>query len=144
MRKILSVSLMLLLLSTMVKSHDFSNPCPPAASASGSHSDESRRDSSERKFDCLPKNVRLDEAVSYGRGGKENVTVGKKLLEMKARCRNGKLVDARNKEIRFFRISCWGNPPSDYLEISRREHEELTKLKKRYTVIVMTCDPMTA
>ena len=92
----------------------------------------------------MPKNVRLDEAVSYGRGGKENVTVGKKLLEMKARCRNGKLVDARNKEIRFFRISCWGNPPPDYREISRREHEELTKLKKRYTVIVMTCDPMTA
>lgn len=144
MHKILSVILMMLLLSTMVKSHDFSNPCPVAASASGSHSDESRRDTFERKFDCLPTNVRLDEAISYGRGGKESVTVGKKLLEMKARCRNGKLVDARNKEIRFFRISCWGNPPPDYREISRREHEQLTKLKKRYTVIVMTCDPMTA
>ena len=95
------------------------------------------------KFDCLPKDVQADEVVSYGRNGKQNVTVEKKLIELKARCRSGKLVDAKNKEIRFFRVSCWGNPPTDYLEIQKRESKELEKLRKRYTVIVMTCDPMT-
>ena len=95
------------------------------------------------KFDCLPKDVQKDEVVSYGRNGKQNVTVEKKLIELKARCRNGKLVDTKNKEIRFFRVSCWGNPPSDYLEIQKRESKELEKLKKRYTVILMTCDPRT-
>jgi hypothetical protein len=91
----------------------------------------------------LPKDVRLDEIVSYGRGGKGSVTVEKKLLEMKARCRNGKLVAANKREIRFFRLACWGNPPPDYLEIKKREGEELQRLKKRYTVIEITCDPMT-
>ncbi|HVS83494.1 MAG TPA: hypothetical protein VHE60_17325 [Pyrinomonadaceae bacterium] len=66
----------------------------------------------------------------------------KKLAEMKARCRRGKLVDARGREIRFFRVSCWGNPPTDYQEIRQRENEELAKLKKRYAVIVFTCNPM--
>jgi hypothetical protein len=95
-----------------------------------------------KKFDCLPKDVRLAEVVSYGGGGKENITVEKKLLEMKARCRNGKLVDARNKEIRFFRGNCWGSPPRDYLEILKRKRQELEKLKKTYSVIEIMCNPM--
>ena len=91
---------------------------------------------------CLPKDVRADEAVSYGIKGKSIVTVEKKLAEMKARCRRGKLVDARGREIHFFRVSCWGNRPDDYLEIQKRENEELAKLKKRYAVIVFGCNPM--
>lgn len=97
-----------------------------------------------KKFDCLPKDVQLDEVVSYGKTADGNVTVEKKLREIKARCRHGKLVDKKKKEIRFFRVSCWGNPPPDYLEIQQREHAELQKLKRRYTVIVMTCNPRTA
>jgi len=95
-----------------------------------------------RQFTCLPKDVRADEVVSYGFKGKQNPTVEKKLIEMQARCRSGKLVDAKRREIRFFRVSCWGNPPDDYLEIQKRENEQLAKLKKRYTVIVFNCDPM--
>ena len=95
-----------------------------------------------KSLSCLPKDVRADETVSYGPKGKSILTVEKKLAEMKARCRRGKLVDARGREIRFFRVSCWGNPPEDYQEIQKRENEELAKLKKRYAVIVFGCSPM--
>jgi hypothetical protein len=90
---------------------------------------------------CLPPDVRPDGVVSYGRTAKENVTVAKKLRELKARCHHGKLVDRNKREIRFFRVSCWGHPPPDYLEIKEKERAELEKLKKTYTVVVMSCDP---
>ena len=100
------------------------------------------RKANSKEFACLPKAVRADEVVSYGFKGKQNLTVEKKLIEMQARCRGGKLVDAKGREIRFFRVSCWGNPPDDYLEIRKRENEELATLKKHYTVIVFSCNPM--
>jgi len=98
--------------------------------------------SRSKTFSCLPKDVRADEVVSYGPKGRQSVTVEKKLIEMKARCRRGKLVDAKRREIRFFHPSCWGNPPVDYLEIRQREDKEFAELKKRYTVIVFACNPM--
>ena len=98
--------------------------------------------SPSQTFPCLPKDVQPDEVVSYGPKGAQTVTVEKKLIEMKARCRGGKLVDTKRREIRFFRLSCWGNPPPDYLEIRQREDEELAKLKRRYTVVVFGCNPM--
>jgi hypothetical protein len=94
------------------------------------------------RFDCLPKDVRLNDVVTYARTTKGNVTVEKKLIEMKAQCRNRKLVDAKRREIRFFRPSCWGNPPSDYLEIQQRENAELQKLRATHAVIVFGCNPM--
>jgi hypothetical protein len=94
-----------------------------------------------KNFSCLPKDVRADEVVSYDVEGKSSLTVKKKLIELKARCRSGKLVDAKGREIRFFRISCWGNPPEDYLEIQKREGEELAELKKHYSVIEFGCNP---
>ena len=93
-------------------------------------------------FPCLPKDVRSDQVVSYGPKGTQPVTVEKKLIEMKARCRLGKLVDPKRREIRFFHPSCWGNPPPDYLEIRQREDNEVAELKKRYAVIVVGCNPM--
>jgi hypothetical protein len=62
---------------------------------------------------------------------------------MNARCRKGKLLDRKGREIRFFHVSCWGNPPPDYLEIQQQEKAKLVKLKRRYTVIVLGCDPLT-
>ncbi len=103
---------------------------------------EDAESSRSKNFSCLPKEVRADEVVSYGLKGRLNVTVKKTLVEMKAGCRNGKLVDAKGREVRFFRLSCWGNPPPDYLEIQQRENNELDKLKRRYRVIVFGCDPM--
>ena len=94
-----------------------------------------------KKCNCLPENVRSDEVVSYARDPKQNVTVEMKLDELKARCRHGKLVDANNREIRFFRVSCWGHPPSNYLEIKEKEKADFEKLEKNYTVIVFGCNP---
>jgi len=92
------------------------------------------------RINCLPPSTTLDEVVSYGSKG--HVTVQRKLVQLQARCRNRKLIDAKGREIRFHRPSCWGNPPADYLEIQQRENEELGRLQKRYTVIVFGCNPM--
>jgi len=90
---------------------------------------------------CLPKGVRADDIVVYGRNKQPDVTVAKTLEKMKVRCRKGKLVDAKTREVRFFRQSCWGHPPPDYLDIRRREKAELAELEKKYTVIVFNCSP---
>ncbi|HXM47546.1 MAG TPA: hypothetical protein VN956_06725 [Pyrinomonadaceae bacterium] len=105
--------------------------------------DEDGRSQHSRSFICLPKDVQPGEVVSYRSKGTQNITVEKKLVEMKARCRNGKLVDAQRREIRFFHPSCWGNPPPDYLETREREDKEVAALKRRYTVIEFGCNPMT-
>src|SRR5437016_5592411 len=55
-----------------------------------------------KQFACLPKDVRADETVSHGFKGRPAVTVKDKLVEMKARCRKGRLVDSKDREIRFF------------------------------------------
>jgi len=103
---------------------------------------EAAESSRSKNFSCLPKDVRDDDVVSYGLKGRQSVTVEKKLTEIKARCRRGKLVDAKGREIRFYHPSCWGNPPVDYLEVRQREDKEVPELKKRYTVIVFGCNPM--
>jgi hypothetical protein len=94
------------------------------------------------RFDCLPEDVHLNEVVTQGKTAKATVTVEKTLIQMKAQCRNRRLVDAKRREIRFFRPSCWGNPPPDYLEIKQRENAELQKLKRTYAVIAFGCNPM--
>lgn len=86
----------------------------------------------------------MTDAVSYGvnTGGKEkHITVEQKLSELKARCRRGKLVDGKGREIKFFRPACFGNPPADYQEIRDRESQELARLQKSYNVIIFECDP---
>ncbi len=86
--------------------------------------------------DCLPARINSDDKVSA------SVTVRQRLIELKAHCRRGKLFDRSGKEIRFYRLAgCWGNPPPGYREILERQRRELEKLKKRYTVIELTCNP---
>lgn len=94
---------------------------------------------------CLPARIKPTDTVSAQRvrssGVVKRITVEDKLTELNARCKRGKLVDASGKEIYFFRMTgCWGNPPADYQEILQRQNDELEKLKKRYTVIQMTCN----
>lgn len=91
---------------------------------------------------CLPDDIKLDDIVSYGMGGKKNVTVEDKLKALKAYCRKGKLVGRDKREIRFFRMECWGNPPPDYQERVSEQNKKLENLKKRYTVIVLSCNPL--
>lgn len=95
-----------------------------------------------QNFSCLPRNLGGDEILSHNLKGAPGLTVNQKLIELGARCRKGKLVDRKAREIRFFRPSCWGNPPPDYLEIRAREDLELKKLRRRFNVVVFGCDPM--
>lgn len=94
------------------------------------------QDAISRQFPCVKDNVYADELVA---GGNTTTNVKDKLKQLKARCRKGMLVDARRREIRFFRSECWGNPPADYLEIQQEQRLELARLKKKYTVIEIAC-----
>jgi hypothetical protein len=85
---------------------------------------------------CLPAGITLADVVSRG------LTVEGRLVQLKARCDSGQLVDASGKEIRFYPLKgCWGNPPADAQEILDRQRAELEQLSRRYTVIEMTCSP---
>ena len=96
---------------------------------------------------CLPKEIQPTDVVSYqddnpSKPGKHAVTVAEKLASLKAHCKKGKLIDAAGREIRFFHLTgCWGNPPEDYQQILDEQSRKLAQLKKRYTVIEMTCNP---
>lgn len=100
-----------------------------------------------QSFSCLPADVKSDDVVRVVRlpsqspeGTVKKVSVRESLKTLKAKCVNSKLVDGKRKEIRFFRHECWGNPPADYLEIQQRQRADLAELKKKYTVIEMTCN----
>ena len=93
---------------------------------------------------CLPAGVKSTDVVGVRveRGKGMTVTVADKLKDLKARCRKHKLFDAKGREIRFYQlIGCWGNPPEDYQQQLARQATELAKLRKRYRVIEMTCNP---
>lgn len=96
---------------------------------------------------CLPKDIKQDDVVSVslikpGRAATGKITVEQKLKELKAGCRKGKLVDASGKQIYFFHLQgCWGNPPEGYQEVLSQQARELRKLRRRYRVIEMTCNP---
>lgn len=99
-------------------------------------------------YSCLSTSIKAGDVVrvvelpsSSGDVVIKKITVGDSLKSMKAKCSKGKLVDSRKKEIKFFRIEgCWGNPPEDYLEIQARQRRELADLKKKYTVIEISCN----
>lgn len=100
------------------------------------------------QYDCLPENIKPDQVVSVIsktsglKGEVERETVKQRLDKLDARCKSGKLVDAKNREIRFYQLQgCWGNPPADYQEIMNAQQKELQELKKKYTVIEITCNP---
>ncbi|GEM_PF-2531957 len=100
---------------------------------------------------CLPSDITLNDIVSADMsgyvngqpaGGLHKVTVEQELTELNAACSNGKLVDSSGREIFFYRLTgCWGNPPYNYQEILQKQQTEIHKLKERYTVIGMTCNP---
>jgi hypothetical protein len=97
---------------------------------------------------CLPEAVKPTDVVSTrlvqadGATLVEKITVEQKLTELKANCKNGKLVDGAGTEIHFYKLTgCWGNPPRNYQEILGRQEAELAILRKQYTVIEITCNP---
>ena len=70
-------------------------------------------------------------------------TVEKLLKQLKARYENDKLVDAKGREIKFFEPLCRGT--SEGFEADQKagqeKGKELDELQKKYTVIVIYCDP---
>jgi hypothetical protein len=104
-----------------------------------SPSDKIVQTAASKQFDCLPNDVKADDIVSYG---DKDISVQEKLVELNADCVDGRLVDGARREIRFFRVACFGNPPSNYDEIRQREQEEIARLRQDYTVIVIQCNPM--
>ena len=114
--------------------------------ANGRQAIETGTDAAGRadQFGCLPEGYKSTDVVSYrqkSKGGDGYITIEDKLIDLKAQCREGKLIDDKGREIRFFKFACYGNPPSDYEEIKQKELEEFEKLQKKYCVIVMECDP---
>ena len=103
----------------------------------------------DSSWTCLPDGVKVTDVVSTresrsadGHREYRKITVEQKLKELKARCSRGKLVDFLGTEIRFFKLAgCWGHPSPDDQEVLERQSLELTRLKKRYRVIEMTCNP---
>jgi hypothetical protein len=96
----------------------------------------------QQKPRCLPVDVSMTDVVIAEQTNDtgQPVRVSQKLAQLKARCRRGRLVDARGREIRFYRrTDCWGNPPFDAEERRQRQNDEIAKLGKRYTVVVLAC-----
>lgn len=95
---------------------------------------------------CLPQDVKADEVIALepdvNGGAGRQITVDHKLKQLRARCRGRKLVDARGRQIYFYRLTgCWGNPPADYEEILENQRKELARLRQRYRVIEISCNP---
>jgi hypothetical protein len=96
---------------------------------------------------CLPDEVKPEmvvmlessqEATSAAKP--KPVTVKQRLLQLKASCKDGKLLDGQGKEIRFVQlIGCWGNPPEDYQEQLNQQQAEIKRLKQKYTVVQISC-----
>jgi hypothetical protein len=107
----------------------------------------------ETKYDRLPANITLETEVVktiQNENGKtvsrETTTVEKRLNELKARYEKDKLVDEKGREIRFFEPLCRGvSAGEEQDDVDRKAKEkELAELEKKYTVIVLLCDPRKA
>ena len=104
--------------------------------------------SQAQRYPCLPSDIKKDSVVSFatpispnGHANARQITVAQTLKKLKAKCSRGKLIDGRGKSIYFYHLQgCWGNPPADYLEILDRQKKEIKNLKKKFTVIEMTCN----
>ena len=101
----------------------------------------------DRFASCLPDGLKLTSELSEESDGSPSAklkrkTLVMKLVELRARCRNGKLITRSRKEIRIVQlIGCWGNPPEDYQEQIDRQRREIEELRKKYIVIEVPCTP---
>ncbi len=104
--------------------------------------------SAHGQLKCIPDDVNADDfAVVNGvptkakEPSEKRPTVKDQLNAIGARCLRQKLIDRRGRQVKFYLLKgCWGNPPADYLEILDRQRDELKRMRKRYTVIEISCD----
>jgi hypothetical protein len=100
---------------------------------------------------CLPTGITLETVVSTKDLGFDTTTMTRKVATIKleetlsklgGKCISGKLVDKTGKEIKFYQLQgCWGNPPVNYLGILENQTKEIADLKKKFTVVELTCNP---
>jgi hypothetical protein len=94
---------------------------------------------------CLPEGIHFDdlvltETVGANQSPGKQLTVRMNLAQLKARCKQGKLIDRKGRQIRFYNlIGCWGNPPADYEAMLQNQAREIKRLKRRFTVIQIPC-----
>lgn len=87
-----------------------------------------------QSYPCLPPDVKADELI------KRDISVNQVVKKLKTKCYKGRLVDSKRRTVRFYRLQgCWGNPPQDYLEIMEAQRLEIASLRKKYTVIEISC-----
>ena len=75
------------------------------------------------------------------------ITLEETLVKMGVRCKRGKLLDAKGKEIRFYTVQGFGAPTAYAMETMRRQRMEIEALKRQYTVIEIPsrdqpCEPI--
>jgi hypothetical protein len=92
---------------------------------------------------CVPNEIDLNSQLvneSTSKPVARQITVKQRLIQLKAHCKKGKLVDGKNKPIYLYQlIGCWGNPPDDYLDLLKHQEEEIRRLKRKYIVIQISC-----
>ena len=99
---------------------------------------------------CLPEGITAETVVSAEnfRFDKvkqtyriDSVNVKETLNRLGGKCVVGNLTAASGKAIKFYRLQgCWGNPPFDYQEILSNQAKELADLRKKFTVVELTCN----
>jgi hypothetical protein len=99
-----------------------------------------------QKYPCLPNRIKTDTVVSATFAPppriSKKVYVKDELKRLNARCSKGKLIDSKKLEIKFYWLTgCWGYRNPDWEKISRKQSEELAELRKKFTVITLTCNP---
>jgi hypothetical protein len=95
---------------------------------------------------CLPSDLNATDVVgtepATDKRAAKQATVASKLNQLNARCSGKRLVDSKGKPIQFYRlVGCWGNPPENYEEILNNQEKELARLRRRYRVIEISCNP---
>lgn len=102
------------------------------------------------KYDRLPPNIKLETEVRKDvlndKGetvSSEITTVEKRLNELKARYEKEVLVDEKGREMRFFEPLCRGVSAGfeQDREDQKAKDDELAELRKKFTVIILYCDP---
>lgn len=102
------------------------------------------------KFDKLPDGASLTDEVreetknENGEVSYKIITVEEKLKKIGARYADEKLVDAKGREIRFYKPPVRGASEGFEEDKSQRERDEqeLKDLKAKYTVIVLYVNPL--
>ena len=87
---------------------------------------------------CLPAGVTLTTEFCPDNAGcapERRTTVKRKLAELGARARDGKLYDSAGKEIVFYHVPSRGAPPSRDQE--QQERGRLEELRRKHTVVLM-------